>query len=43
MTAFVMSQVFGGKIKIKDCNSITTSFPNFLSLMKQMGAKYEIK
>ena len=43
MSAFVMCQIFGGHIKIKDCNSIATSFPNFLNLMKQIGAKYEIK
>ena len=43
MTAFVLGQTFGGKIKIKNCNSIATSFPNFLNLMKQLGAKYEIK
>ena len=43
MSAFVMSQIFGGKIKIKDFNSVATSFPNFLNLMKQLGAKYEIK
>jgi len=43
MTVFVMSQIFGGQIKIKDFNSVDTSFPNFLNLMKQLGAKYEIK
>ena len=43
MSIFVMSQIFGGKIKIKDCHSIATSFPNFLNLMKNIGAKYEIE
>jgi len=43
MTAFVMAQIFGGQIKIKNCNSISTSFPKFLNLMKKIGAKYEIK
>ncbi len=43
MSAFVMGQTFGGQIEVKDCNSISTSFPNFLTLMKKIGAKYEIK
>ena len=43
MSVFVMCQIFGGQIKIKDFNSVATSFPNFLNLMKQLGAKYEIK
>ena len=43
MSIFVMCQIFGGQIKIKDFNSVATSFPNFLNLMKQLGAKYEIK
>ena len=43
MSVFVMCQIFGGHIKIKDFNSVATSFPNFLNLMKQLGAKYEIK
>ena len=40
MSVFVMSQIFGSQIKINDCNSIATSFPNFFNLMKQIGAKY---
>ena len=43
MSVFVMCQIFGGQIKIKDFNSVATSFPNFLNSMKQLGAKYEIK
>ena len=43
MSVFVMSQIFGGQIKIKDFNSVATSFPNFLNLMKRLGAKYEFK
>jgi 3-phosphoshikimate 1-carboxyvinyltransferase len=43
MTAFIMAQLFGGKFNIKDCNSINTSFPKFLTLMKKIGAHYEIK
>ena len=40
MSAFVIGQIFGNQIKIKDCNSIATSFPNFFNIMKQIGAKY---
>lgn len=43
MSVFVMCQIFGGQIKIKNFDSVTTSFPNFLNLMKHLGAKYEIK
>ena len=43
MSAFVMCQIFGGQIKIKDFNSVATSFPNFLNLMSKLGAKYEVK
>ena len=43
MSVFVMCQIFGGQIKIKDFNSVATSFPSFLYLMKLLGAKYEIK
>ena len=40
MSAFVISQIFGNQIKIKNCNSVATSFPNFFNVMKQIGAKY---
>lgn len=43
MTSFIIGQIFGGKIEIKDCDSIKTSFPKFLTIMKKIGAKYEIK
>jgi len=43
MSAFIIGQVYGGKIIIKDCNSISTSFPSFLKIMKKIGAKYEVK
>ena len=44
MSVFVMGQTFGGQGKnIEDFHSTATSFPNFLNLMKQLGAKYEIK
>ena len=34
MTSFIIGQIFGGKIEIKDCDSINTSFPKFLTIMK---------
>jgi 3-phosphoshikimate 1-carboxyvinyltransferase len=44
MVGIILGLTFpGGKIIVEDCNSIATSFPNFLNLMKQLGAKYEIK
>ena len=44
MVGIILGLTFpGGKIIVEDCNSIATSFPNFLNLVKQLGAKYEIK
>jgi len=43
MLAVVMALSFGGQIKIKDCDSINTSFPKFLDIIKKIGGKYEIK
>jgi len=43
MSAFCIGQIFGGEITISDCHSISTSFPNFLKIMKKIGAKYETK
>ena len=43
MTGIILGLTFGGKIVVEDCHSIATSFPNFLYLIKQLGAKYEIK
>ena len=40
---FMMSSIaalsFGGKWKIRDSDSINTSFPNFLKTLKKLGAK----
>ena len=35
----IAALVFGGKWKIHDKNSINTSFPNYLKLLKKLGAK----
>ena len=43
MSAFCIGLIFGGKITISDCKSISTSFPGFLKIMKKIGATYEIK
>ena len=43
MCGVVLGLTFGGKIIVEDCHSIATSFPNFLKIMKSLGAKYEIK
>lgn len=43
MTGFVLGQIIGGPINIKSFNTVNTSFPTFLKIMKNLGAKYEIK
>ena len=39
MTSVVAALVFGGHWKISDQDSIKTSFPSFLSKIKDLGAK----
>ena len=39
MVSFIAALTLGGRWKINDIDSIKTSFPNFISLLKQMGAK----
>ena len=41
MSAFVLGQVCKGKIKINSFETVKTSFPNFLKIMRSLGAKYE--
>ena len=45
MACVSMALTFGGKIKISGCNSISTSFPNFLKIIRYIGGKniYEIQ
>ena len=43
MSATIMALIFGGSFRISDGHSIATSFPNFLKIIKFLGAKYEIK
>ncbi len=39
MLSFIAALTLGGKWIIHDINSINTSFPNFISLLKSLGAK----
>jgi 3-phosphoshikimate 1-carboxyvinyltransferase len=39
----ILGLVAGGRIKIHNFETTNTSFPNFLSLIKSMGGKVEIK
>ena len=45
MACVSMALTFGGKIKISGCDSIATSFPNFLKIIRHIGGKniYEIQ
>ena len=39
MMSCIAALSFGGKWKIKDSESINTSFPLFLKILKKLGAK----
>ena len=39
MMSCVAALTLGGNFKIYDINSINSSFPNFLDLLKKLGAK----
>ena len=43
MSAVIFSLVTGIKTKIKNFETVNTSFPKFLITMKSIGAKFEIK
>ena len=43
MCTIILALVRGGNWKINDIDSIKTSFPSFLKIIKFLGAKYEIK
>ena len=40
---FCLSQLLKGKVKIKNFQTVNTSFPKFLFTMKKIGANFEIK
>ncbi len=39
MMACIAALTFGGNFKINDKDSIKTSFPNFIEILKKLGAK----
>ena len=43
MSFFCLGQLIGGNIKINNFETVNTSFNKFLSIMKKIGAEYEIK
>ena len=43
MSAFVLASLTGAKAKIKNFETVYTSSPSFLNIMKKLGAKFEIK
>ena len=42
MSSFVLATLTGAKTKIKRFETVYTSSPSFLKIMKLLGAKYEI-
>ena len=43
MSAFVLSILIGARAKIKNFETVYTSSPSFLKIMKTLGAKFEIQ
>ena len=43
MSALILSLVTGIKSKINNFETVRTSSPNFLKIIKSLGGKYEIK
>ena len=43
MSAFVLSILTGAKTSIKNFDTVFTSSPSFLKIMKSLGAKFEIQ
>ena len=43
MMACVAALTLGGTFEIHDKESIKSSFPNFLNIIKELGAKYKIR
>ena len=41
MAAFVLSSITGIQAKIKNFETVNTSSPSFLYIMKKLGAKFE--
>ena len=43
MSAFILSTLTGAKTSIKNFDTVFTSSPSFLKIMKSLGAKFEIQ
>ena len=43
MSAFILAVLTGAKTKIKNFETVFTSSPSFLKIMKTLGAKFEIQ
>ena len=43
MSVFILSILTGAKAKIKNFETVFTSSPSFLKIMKELGAKFEIQ
>ena len=43
MSAFILSVLTGAQTKIRNFETVYTSSPSFLKIMKYLGAKYERK
>ena len=43
MCAFILATLTNAKIIIKGFETVFSSFPSFLNIMKDLGAKYKIK
>ena len=43
MSAFILALLTGAKTKIKNFETVFTSSPSFLKIMKKLGAKFEVR
>ena len=43
MSSFILAILTGAKTEIKNFETVYTSSPSFLKIMKSLGAKYDIK
>ena len=43
MSSFILALLTGAKTKIKNFETVYTSSPSFLKIMKLLGAKFEIQ
>ena len=43
MSSFILAMLTGAKIEIKNFETVNTSSPSFLKIIKSLGAKFEIK